>query len=152
MNDRELISKAIEASGLSVRRFARDVLVREPRTVWRWLAGENSLPLAVREKAEAIVVDLGKLYPAAGNEPIAVFVTMTEPHPLGGVTPMKATDKGDVSAECPSCGEILVRDATPRALAMVSVVCPKCHTHSVGALHPYRAAPVMAEESEASDG
>ena len=55
MDDKELISAAIEATGLSVRRFAREVLVREPRTVWRWLAGENPLPTAVREKAEQII-------------------------------------------------------------------------------------------------
>jgi hypothetical protein len=32
MDDRELISRAIAASGLSVRRFAREQLVRDPRT------------------------------------------------------------------------------------------------------------------------
>jgi hypothetical protein len=47
--DKELLSLAIKVSGLSVRRFARERLVREPRTVWRWLAGENDLPRAVRE-------------------------------------------------------------------------------------------------------
>lgn len=55
MDDKELISAAIEATGLSVRRFAREVLVREPRTVWRWLAGENALPTAVRERAQQIL-------------------------------------------------------------------------------------------------
>jgi hypothetical protein len=57
MDDKELISKAIEKSGLSVRGFARQVLVREPRTVWRWLAGENALPAAVREKCETLVAE-----------------------------------------------------------------------------------------------
>lgn len=55
VTDRELISAAIKASGLSVRRFAAEVLTRDPRTVWRWLAGENALPQAVRERCEAIV-------------------------------------------------------------------------------------------------
>jgi hypothetical protein len=55
VTDPELISAAIKASGLSVRRFAADVLTRDPRTVWRWLAGENPLPAAVRAKCEAIV-------------------------------------------------------------------------------------------------
>ena len=55
MTDADLLSAAIKASGLSVRRFAADVLTRDPRTVWRWLAGENPLPRAVREKCEAIV-------------------------------------------------------------------------------------------------
>lgn len=51
VTDAELIRAAIEASGLSVRRFAREVLVRDPRTVFRWLAGAP-LPRAVREKLE----------------------------------------------------------------------------------------------------
>lgn len=55
MTDSELLSAAIKASNLSVRRFAADVLTRDPRTVWRWLAGENALPAAVRAKCEAIV-------------------------------------------------------------------------------------------------
>ena len=48
MTDGELLRSAIDASGLSVRRFAREVLVRDPRTVFRWLAGAP-LPRAVRE-------------------------------------------------------------------------------------------------------
>ena len=55
MTDAELLSAAIKASGLSVRGFARNVLVRDPRTVWRWLAGENKLPTAVRELCESIL-------------------------------------------------------------------------------------------------
>jgi hypothetical protein len=55
MDDKALISAAIQESRLSVRQFARDVLVREPRTVCRWLAGENALPAAVRQKCEAII-------------------------------------------------------------------------------------------------
>lgn len=55
VSDPELLSAAIAASGLSVRRFAREILLREPRTVWRWLAGENALPALVREKCAAII-------------------------------------------------------------------------------------------------
>jgi hypothetical protein len=65
--DAELLSRAIKASGLSVRRFARERLVREPRTVWRWLQGpvyaedgsltsSNALPRAVRETLEVYLV------------------------------------------------------------------------------------------------
>ncbi len=53
--DRELLSAAIKASGKSVRAFARDVLTRDPRSCWRWLAGTNPLPRAVRERCEAII-------------------------------------------------------------------------------------------------
>ena len=55
MTDSELLSAAIKASGLSVRHFARDVLTRDARTVWRWLAGDNLMPRAVRERCEAII-------------------------------------------------------------------------------------------------
>lgn len=40
---------AIRASRRSTRRFAREVLLREPRTVRRWLAGESIIPAAVVE-------------------------------------------------------------------------------------------------------
>lgn len=55
MTDTELLSAAIKASGLSVRRFAREVLIRDPRTVWRWLADENGLPAVVRTRCEQII-------------------------------------------------------------------------------------------------
>lgn len=55
MTDKELISAAIEASGLSVRRFAKEVLTRDPRTVWRWLAGDNPMPQAVRKRCADIL-------------------------------------------------------------------------------------------------
>lgn len=58
VTDAELISATITASGLSVRRFAAEVLTRDPRTVWRWLSGENPLPRAVREKCEALLADV----------------------------------------------------------------------------------------------
>lgn len=60
MSDRELISAAVAASGLTVSAFARDVLTRDPRTVFRWLQGptetqENGLPESVRERLELFV-------------------------------------------------------------------------------------------------
>lgn len=55
MDDQELLSRAIAGSGKSVRRFAREELVREPRTVWRWLAGENPVPAMVREHLQEYV-------------------------------------------------------------------------------------------------
>lgn len=55
MTDKELISAAVEASGLSVRRFAKEILTRAPRTVWRWLAGTHPMPQAVRERCADIV-------------------------------------------------------------------------------------------------
>jgi hypothetical protein len=55
MTDPELVSAAIKASGLSASAFARDVLVRNPRTVFRMLKGETPLSDPVRAKCEAIV-------------------------------------------------------------------------------------------------
>jgi len=43
----ELLQSRITASGLSARRFARIVLLRDERTVRRWLAGESPIPKAV---------------------------------------------------------------------------------------------------------
>lgn len=59
LSDRELLSAAIEASGLTVTRFCADVLARNPRTIWRWLNGANPLPDAVRRKCEAILSNSG---------------------------------------------------------------------------------------------
>lgn len=42
--DSDLLRKRIEASGLSARRFAREVLLRDERTVRRWLAGDSPIP------------------------------------------------------------------------------------------------------------
>jgi hypothetical protein len=55
MTDPELIRAAIDASGLSARRFAVDILTRDERTVRRWLAGDSPLPKAVRDRCESIV-------------------------------------------------------------------------------------------------
>lgn len=47
MTDPELLIKAIEASGLSARRFAVEVLMRDERTIRRWLAGDSPIPEVV---------------------------------------------------------------------------------------------------------
>lgn len=39
-----LLRAAIEASGLSITRWAREVAWRDERTVRRWLAGETPIP------------------------------------------------------------------------------------------------------------
>jgi hypothetical protein len=44
-----LRARRIEESGLSARRFAREVLRREERTVRRWLAGDSPIPRIVVE-------------------------------------------------------------------------------------------------------
>lgn len=41
------LREAIRRSGLSVTQYARRVLVRDPRTVRRWLAGTQAIPQAV---------------------------------------------------------------------------------------------------------
>lgn len=48
MSDPELIAAAVEASGLSARRFAVALLARDERTVRRWLAGDP-LPVPARD-------------------------------------------------------------------------------------------------------
>lgn len=55
MTDPELVSEAIKASGLSASAFAREVLVRAPRTVFRMLKGETPISAPVRAKCEAIL-------------------------------------------------------------------------------------------------
>ena len=45
----ELLEQRIEESGLKTGPFARDVLIREPRTVRRWLAGDSPIPNRVKE-------------------------------------------------------------------------------------------------------
>jgi hypothetical protein len=55
MTDPELLSAAITASGLSVTAFCRDILVRNSRTVWRWLNGDSPIPLVVLERCRIIL-------------------------------------------------------------------------------------------------
>lgn len=47
MVDRELLAACIKESGLSPTRYADLVLLRQPRTVHRWLSGESPIPGAV---------------------------------------------------------------------------------------------------------
>lgn len=53
--DRELLARAIEASGLSARQFARRVAWANERSVRGWLAGRSSLPDAVREGCHRVL-------------------------------------------------------------------------------------------------
>lgn len=46
--DSELLRAAIAESGKSNSAYARDVLIREPRNIRRWLAGDTPLPATVR--------------------------------------------------------------------------------------------------------
>ena len=41
------LREAITTSGLSVNQYAGTVLVRSPRTIRRWLAGDRQIPQAV---------------------------------------------------------------------------------------------------------
>lgn len=58
--DAQLLSRAIGVSGMSVHAFARHV-VREPRTVFRYLSGEIRLPNSVREMCERLTAELPPL-------------------------------------------------------------------------------------------
>lgn len=59
MTDAELVSAAITASGLTVNRFATEILTRDDRTVRRWLDGTRPLPPVVRAKLEQLVTERG---------------------------------------------------------------------------------------------
>jgi hypothetical protein len=52
MTDPELIQAAVEASGLSARRFAERIVARDERTVRRWLSGDIAIPLVARNWLE----------------------------------------------------------------------------------------------------
>lgn len=47
MSPVDLLRAAIEASGLSARQYAVTVLLRDERTVRRWLSGESPIPESV---------------------------------------------------------------------------------------------------------
>lgn len=51
-NHRELLRAAIDRSGLSDRKFATTIMVRDERTIRRWLAGDRAIPVAVMEWVE----------------------------------------------------------------------------------------------------
>ena len=46
---RTLLAERIKESGLRTAPFARDVLIREPRTVRRWLSADSPIPNRVKE-------------------------------------------------------------------------------------------------------
>ena len=50
MDDRDLLARMIERSGLSARAFAREILWRDERTVRRWLAGDSPVPAVVADR------------------------------------------------------------------------------------------------------
>lgn len=56
MTDTELIQSCIKASGLSARRFAVQVLLRDERTIRRWLAGDSPISPIVREFLETFLI------------------------------------------------------------------------------------------------
>ena len=59
--DAMLLSRAISVSKKSVRGFQRDIIPqRTIRSVWRWIAGTNSLPADVRATCEAILATSDK--------------------------------------------------------------------------------------------
>lgn len=47
--DLALLERAIAKSGLSANQFAENILIRDRRTVARWLSGELALPKEVRK-------------------------------------------------------------------------------------------------------
>lgn len=52
MSPVDLLRDAIKRSGLSARLFAKKMLMRDERTVRRWLAGDAPIPRAVIEWLE----------------------------------------------------------------------------------------------------
>ena len=58
-SDAARLARAIELSGLSARKFAKVVLVRDERTVRRWLAGDSPVPSSVREKVAELLAQAG---------------------------------------------------------------------------------------------
>lgn len=52
MTDSDLIQAAIEASGLSARRFAERFLTRDERTIRRWVTSEQDIPEVARRRLE----------------------------------------------------------------------------------------------------
>lgn len=73
MDDKELLSAAIAASGKSMRAFRADVLDGYPknvRNVQRWLEGAHPLPIAVRERCVAYLTEqLASIEAAAASAP-----------------------------------------------------------------------------------
>lgn len=53
----DLLRAAIEASGLSARRFAVEVLGVDERTVRRWIAGDREMPGPAVQLCRLVVAD-----------------------------------------------------------------------------------------------
>ena len=47
MTDRDLLERVIAASGMSARQYAVQILLRDERTVRRWLSGASPIPQPV---------------------------------------------------------------------------------------------------------
>ena len=66
-----LLRAAITRTGLSASEYARSVLIRDPRTVRRWLSGESPIPQAVLDLITArsqASQGAGQLPPLAGMD------------------------------------------------------------------------------------
>lgn len=53
----DLLREAIAASGLSARQYAVQVLLRDERTVRRWLAGDSPIPKVVVDRLTQLLTD-----------------------------------------------------------------------------------------------
>lgn len=65
LTDLELLRDAIRLSGLSVSRFAREIMVRSPSCVYAWLAG-GSIPRVARDKLQSYVATVTPGTPMEG--------------------------------------------------------------------------------------
>ena len=74
------------------------------------------------------------LFPSATFPPRAELQATYRIHADGGLTPIKAGGRGDLTARCPyeGCDAILVREASADALSQGYFQCPSCHRKSLG--------------------
>lgn len=54
---RELLLACIAKTGLSASQFSRQVVVRDPRTCWRWLNGNQKIPETVLRRLRELLED-----------------------------------------------------------------------------------------------
>lgn len=52
---RELLERALEVTGLSLRSFAERLMIRDERTVRRWRAGDVPIPEVAQRKLREII-------------------------------------------------------------------------------------------------
>ena len=78
-----LLRAAIDRAGLSASEYARAVLIRDPRTLRRWLSGESPIPQSVLDH---LTRQAGDRHPTGSDD------TSSPASPLCGVGP-------DASAE-----------------------------------------------------